>query len=334
MVVHFAIRAEMFLGYVNKYAEIVKYISKRLNMNHKIIKIQKYVFALLFPFMLSACQAEIQVEVPFLNEFSAEMRPKIKMMCEMYVHSSQENGLYFSQTLFDQYKFIGLKNNKYQILKFEKKLYEQSQPAKIILDISGDYSKSGAIINLGQSKQDADFISQDILWIRKNTVEYLVNDYESVARQISWNRQFGSEDGFLKKIDCTEQSYKAYQGEEEQVPVYQELPKQLKKIVLEKPLHTQVQTAQDIKQELLENDDPETPVAQIIEINTPNSSQLFQHQQICIIQGQGKGWSGMIDEPKSPLSSAIIFVYKSETNEKLPPVQKGDMISTSEKECQ
>lgn len=303
-------------------------------MNHRIIKIQKYAVALLFPFMLSACQAKTEIDVPFLNEFSAEMRPKIKVMCEMYVHSSQESGLYFSQTLFGQYKFIGLKNNKYQILKFEKNIYEQSQPAKIILDILGDYAKSDAIIHLGQSKQDADFIAQDILWVRKNTAEYLVNDYETVARQISWNRQFGSEDGFLKKIDCTEQSYKTYQGEEEQAPVHQELPKQLKEIILEKPLHTQVQTAQDIKQELLENDDPETPVEQIIEINTPNSSQLFRHQQICIIQGQGKAWSGMIEEPKSPLSSAVIFVYKSETNEKLTPVQKGDIISTSEKECQ
>lgn len=303
-------------------------------MNHKIIKIQKYVFALLLSFMLSACQAKTEVEVAFLNEFSAEMRPKIKVMCEMYVHSSKESGLYFSQTLFGQYKFMGLKNNKYQILKFEKKLYEESQPAKIILDILGDYNKSDAIIHLRKSKQDADFTAQDILWVRKNTEEYLVNDYESVARQISWNRQFGSEDSFLKKIDCTEQSYKAYQGEQEQSPMYQELPKPLKEMVLEKPLHTQVETAQDIKQELLENDDPETPVEQIIEINTPNSSQLFRHQEICIIQDQGKAWLGMIEEPKSPLSSAVIFVYKSEINEKLPPVQKGDLISTSEKECQ
>ena len=105
-------------------------------------------------------------------------------------------------------------------------------------------------------------------------------------------------------------------------------------MVLNVPLHAQIHDAQDITQDLLDSDDPETPIEQRIEINTSDARKLFKHQQICIIQGHGKLWSGMIEEPRQPLSSAIIFVYTSDPGEKLGPVRKGDIISTSEKECQ
>ena len=303
-------------------------------MKNKILKIQKCCAILLLPMLFSACHAEVEVDEQFVNEFSTEMQPKIKSMCELFVQKAQENGLYFTQTMFGQFKFVGLKDKKYQILKFEKQSYEPLKPANVILDISGDYIKNEDVIHLEKSKQDNEFIAQDLVLVQKQADQYLVNDFESVARQISWNNQFGSEDGFLKKIDCTEQSYKGYSGEEEQAPSFQDLPKQLKTVVLNVPLHAQIHDAQDITQDLLDSDDPETPIEQRIEINTSDARKLFKHQQICIIQGHGKLWSGMIEEPRQPLSSAIIFVYTSDPSEKLGPVRKGDIISTSEKECQ
>ena len=303
-------------------------------MKHKITKNQKCCAILLLPMLFSACQAKPIVDEQFLNVFTPDMQPKIKMMCETFSSSTNENGLYYSQTMFGQYKFLGLKDKKYQILKFENKAHEALKPAHVILDISGSYTKNEAIIHIEKSPQDEEFIAQDLVLVQKQTDQYLVNDLESVARQISWNHQFGNEDGFLKKMDCTEQRYKQYRGEEEEAPSFQNLPAQLKAMVLEKPLHIQVHTAQDIRQELLENDDPETPVEQVIEMNTSDARKLFKHQQICIIQGHGKAWSGMIEEPKQPFSSAFFFVYTSDPSEKLGPVQQGDMISTSEQECQ
>ena len=82
-------------------------------MKNKILKTQKFCTILSLPMLFSACHAEVEVDEQFVNEFSTEMQPKIKSMCEMFVQKAQENGLYFSQTIFGQFKFIGLKDKKY-----------------------------------------------------------------------------------------------------------------------------------------------------------------------------------------------------------------------------
>lgn len=126
---------------------------------------------------------------------------------------------------------------------------------------------------------------------------------------------------------------KNYQEEDEPAPEYKMLPDRIKAMVIDQPLHLKIQSAEDISKQLKENDDPETAVEQHIQIVTPDSSKLFMNQPICIIQGQGRAWTGYIEHPHQPLSTAWIYVYQFEPNSKLDIAKQGDVISTSNQEC-
>ena len=61
---------------------------------------------------------------------------------------------------------------------------------------------------------------------------------------------------------------------------------------------------------------------------------LHQNQPICIYQGKAKGLIGYIDQSKTPFTTAWLSVYQFEGESNVEIGQQGNMISTSQAECE
>lgn len=202
-------------------------------------------------------------------------------------------------------KQVNIKRNDQIILKTEK------------------ITKSDPLAN-----QSADF--ENFIYLRNSQSAFLIKDIEDVASSMSWSQTMGSARSQFKKIHCHIQDYHHYKGDEEPSPSYQALPKRFKALVFDQPLHLTVKSAEDISKSLERNDDSETVIEQTVQILSGNTQKLFINQPICIIQGQGKGLYGYINQPSQPLTTAWMSFEQGEST---GIARQGDIISTSYKEC-
>ncbi|WP_288497359.1 hypothetical protein [uncultured Acinetobacter sp.] len=95
-------------------------------------------------------------------------------------------------------------------------------------------------------------------------------------------------------------------------------------------MHLTVKSAEDISKSLERNDDSETVIEQTVQILSGNTQKLFINQPICIIQGQGKGLYGYINQPSQPLTTAWMSFEQGVST---GIARQGDIISTSYQEC-
>lgn len=292
-------------------------------------------------FLLAGCQSNAKVDESFLNEFSPSIRPKVQSLCERYDIDHEKEGIYFSNQALGVYTLIGLKNHNFEILRFTDRSYLPNANVSDVSIMLGHYVqnknwfdfKIESIKNSEQGINSTDNFEK-LYYLNSPTSSFLIKDIEGVASSISWSKTMGLEQFFFKKIHCDIKSYKAYKGEEELAPNFKNLPDEMKALVLEQPLHLKVEFAENIGKQLAENDDPETAVEQQIRISTPTLQKLHQNQPICIMQGNGKGLSGYIDQSKTPFTTAWLSVYQFEGESNAQIAQQGDLISTSQAECE
>ena len=292
-------------------------------------------------FLLAGCQPKVKVDENFLNEFSASIRPKVHSLCEQYDAKHEKDGIYFRKYAFGLYTFIGLKDKRFEILQFDDSKFPPAAEVKDIFERKGQFFENKNWINFkADSFENSDLQQRSsdsfekLYYLNSSATPFLIQDIEDVAGSISWSKTMGLEQSFLKKIHCNINDYKAYKGEEESAPNYENLPNELKAHVLEKPLHLKVEFAENIRKQLEENDDPETAVEQKIGISTPTLQKLHQNQPICILQGNGKGLAGYIVQSKMPFTTAWLNVYQFEGQSNVNIAQQGDIISTSQTECE
>ncbi len=292
-------------------------------------------------FLLAGCQPKVKVDENFLNEFSPSIRPKVQSLCERYDIDRETDGIYFSNQALGVYTLIGLKNNNFETLRFTDRSYLPNAKVSDVSVMLGYYVKNNNWFDfktesIKESEQDINSSDnfEKLYYLNSATAQFLIQDIEDVASSISWSKTMGLEQSFFKKIHCNINDYKAYKGEEEPAPNYENLPDVLKARVLEKPLHLKVEFAEDIRKQLEENDDPETAVEQKIKISTPTLQKLYQNQPICIYQGKAKGLIGYIDQSKTPFTTAWLSVYQFEGESNVEIGQQGNMISTSQAECE
>ncbi|WP_228256381.1 hypothetical protein [Acinetobacter wuhouensis] len=292
-------------------------------------------------FLLTGCQSKAKVDESFLNEFSPSIRPKVQSLCERYDIDHEKEGIYFSNQALGVYTLIGLKNHNFEILRFTDRRYLPNSKVTDVSSHSGDYLQNKNWINFktehaensGPQRRSSDNFEK-LYYLNSPTASFLIQDIEDVANSISWSNTMGLEQSFFKKIHCNINDYKAYKGEDELAPNFKNLPDEMKALVLEQPLHLKVEFADNIRKQLAENDDPETAVEQQIRISTPTLQKLHQNQPICIMQGNGKGLSGYIDQSKTPFTTAWLSVYQFEGESNAQIAQQGDLISTFQAECE
>lgn len=301
--------------------------------------IKSLIFIFLLNPLINGCQAKPKVDQYFLQEFSEGIRPQVHSLCERYDSNDEFNGIYYSEYALGIYTLIGLKNNKFSILSFTDQQFLVQENIKDISFQTGTFSKNKNWIILETEKNmdsDLNVINNfdRLYYLRSPTEIFLIKDLEDVAISTSWSKTMGDERSHFKKINCSLNFLKKYKGEDEPAPEYKILPEQLKAMVIETPLHLKIHWAEDIKDQLKENDDPETAVEQHIKLFTPEAQKLFKNQPVCILKGQGKGWIGYIDQPSQPYTSAWISVYSFDLESSVHTANQGDVISTSQKECE
>lgn len=284
-------------------------------------------------------RAASAVDDRFLQEFSHEIRPQIRSMCERYDAPEQENGIYWNQYALGLNTFIGLKSGQFEILSFTDRTFLPEEPVQDIVIRHGQFAKIKNWLNLRYEKPRSEHLNDENQFQRfyhLNTPSkiFLIDDIQNLASSISWSNTMGLQQGILKKIHCHHSDFQAYQAEDEVAPDYQQLPDELQALVLEQPLHLKVKSADDIRAQLKAHDDPETPIEQVIQLYTPDARKLFQNQSICILRGQGKGWHGFIENPRQPYTTASILVYQFDDATPLNSTQPDDVVTTSEQECE
>lgn len=295
------------------------------------------IFIVLASFLIYGCQAQVKVDENFIKQFSPEIRPQVISICEQYDSNDQVQGIYFSRYAFGLYTFIGIKNNRFEILSFDD---VKNSPIDEVSDIelqTGQYIKRNDQIILKTEKlnksdplanQSADF--ENFIYLQNAQSAFLIKDIEDVASSMSWSQTMGSARSQFKKIHCHIQDYHHYKGDEEPSPSYQALPERFKALVFEQPLHLTIKSAEDISKSLERNDDSETVIEQTVQILSGNTQKLFMNQPICIIQGQGKGLYGYINQPSQPLTKAWMSFERGAS---MGIARQGDIISTSYQEC-
>ncbi|MBJ9954050.1 MULTISPECIES: hypothetical protein [unclassified Acinetobacter] len=295
------------------------------------------IFIFLVSFLIHGCQAQVKVDENFIQLFSPEIRPQVISMCEQYDSNDQVQGIYFSRYAFGLYTFIGIKNNRFEILSFDDAKYSSMDKVSDIELQTGQYIKRNDQIILKTEKmtqtdplvnQSADF--ENLIYLQNSQSAFLIKDIENVASSMSWSQTMGSTRSQLKKIHCHIQDYHHYKGDEEPSPSYQALPERFKPLVIDQPMHLTIKSAEDILKSLERNDDSETVIEQKVQLISGNTRKLFINQPICIIQGQGKGLYGYINQPNQPLTTAwMSFEQGASTG----IAKQGDIISTSYQEC-
>lgn len=99
------------------------------------------IFIVLASFLIYGCQAQVKVDENFIKQFSPEIRPQVISICEQYDSNDQVQGIYFSRYAFGLYTFIGIKNNRFEILSFDDVKYSPIDEVSDIELQTGQYIK-------------------------------------------------------------------------------------------------------------------------------------------------------------------------------------------------
>lgn len=110
------------------------------------------IFIFLASFLIYGCQAHVKVDENFIKQFSPEIRPQVTSMCEQYDSNDEVQGVYFSHYAFGLYTFIGIKNNRFEILNFDDVKYSSMDQVSNIESQTGQYIKRNDQIILKTEK--------------------------------------------------------------------------------------------------------------------------------------------------------------------------------------
>lgn len=174
---------------------------------HRLIKLLSLI---LIPMVaLSACQSKVKADDVFLQEFSENIRPKVKTLCENFDSQDALEGVYFSRYAFGIYTFIALKNDKFEILSFDDGKFSSPHEAKDVYQQKGEYSqdKENIILQTKDIHHD-DALSPQVaeyekfVYLKSTANSFLITDLEDVASSISWSKTMGSAKSQFKKIHC------------------------------------------------------------------------------------------------------------------------------------
>lgn len=288
---------------------------------------------------LSSCSAKAPVEAQFLEEFTEDIHDRVISMCQEYSSSQAEEGVYYSKYAFGLYTFVGLKDHKFEVLKFDDSKFPQRNITRLYTQ-KGDYQKQKNTIIL-ETKEvqnfDAphvvvpDFEKFTLLVSPKNS--FLLTDLEDFSFTFNWLQKIGPENKNFKKIQCTANDLKQYKRDEEISPSYDQLPSELKAVVLKSPQHFTIEKVQDIRQDIAELVEPEDSVQQYVWFSIRNPQGLYFNQPVCLMTGKAKGQIGYMSVPKMPTSAAWFFYEKDSISEQTKYPEKGDILTTSANEC-
>ncbi|TCM68088.1 hypothetical protein EC844_10670 [Acinetobacter calcoaceticus] len=227
------------------------------------------------------------IDQQFLKDFSLSIRPEIEAICKNYSQQNDnpknnENGIYISRDNHGKHTILGMKDQRFELLIFQKKWDSQVDQVLDVIQLQGQYQVINNQISLGPIKATHQNMLQELqplMMIENQRSTYLIISLEGVAQSIRTNNTLGDESNFMKKIRCRHDDYIDYRGVEEPAPEYAMLPAPLQAMIGDEPLRLNLLEAVHIHRKSAQDQD--NP---IVEIEQPSKLALSDLKSLFVAQ--------------------------------------------------